>query len=389
MSVSPFSERLVAWQREHGRNNLPWQQNVTAYRVWVSEIMLQQTQVAAVIPYFERFMARFPTLADLASAPVDEVLHLWSGLGYYSRARNLLKAAQQAAADHGDLPADIDALMALPGIGRSTAGAIMSLAWNSRAAILDGNVKRVLSRHVALEGWPGSTANLRRLWEIADARTPAGEPGRYAQAVMDLGATVCVRRKPSCLICPVNSDCEARARGLTDAIPASKPKRTRPLRRTCFLVARRPTGEILLERRPPTGIWGGLWCFPESAEWLRHAPCRDDAEPDATNGKLNATAMTLTTPGADPERLTAWLRQRGWEALDTGHALPPIQHGFTHFELAIEPHLLTVAPRSNSVLDPDDELWCDPLNLPELGLAAPVSRLLKALGRPVEGAQDS
>ncbi|MEM7406730.1 MAG: A/G-specific adenine glycosylase [Pseudomonadota bacterium] len=369
--MQSFAERLIIWQREHGRNDLPWQRDVTAYRVWVSEIMLQQTQVAAVIPYYERFMARFPTLDDLANAPVDDVLHLWSGLGYYSRARNLLKAAQRAAATHGELPADLEALMALPGIGRSTAGAILSLAWNRRAAILEGNVKRVLSRHVALDGWPGSTANLRTLWALAEDRTPDCAPGRYAQAVMDLGATVCVRRRPHCLICPVNTDCGARARGLTDAIPASKPKRARPLRRTCFLVARRDSGEVLLKRRPPTGIWGGLWCFPESSEWLL-----DDA------GAGGVAPAHASSQRVKHEPLADWLSERGLKALDTGHALPPIQHGFTHFELAIEPHVLAVAPRGHQVLDRDDELWCDPLNLPELGLAAPVSRLLQSLGRP-------
>jgi A/G-specific adenine glycosylase len=347
LTKSSFAERLVAWQRQHGRHDLPWQRDVTSYRVWISEIMLQQTQVSAVIPYFERFMQRFATLADLAVAPIDDVLYLWSGLGYYSRARNLHKAANIAVALHdGELPLDIDALIALPGIGRSTAGAILALSDDQPTPILDGNAKRVLCRHVAVSGWPGSSANTRKLWTLASERTPLENAGIYTQAIMDLGATLCTRSRPRCLLCPVQTDCKARIDGLTDTIPAAKPKRERPLRETRFVIARRPSGELLIERRPPTGIWGGLWCFPE----LDLSASLDDW----------SIAQFGTKPSAH-------------------HDLTQMRHGFTHFELLITPCILDINLNATAVADSDALDWCHAEAPPSVGFAAPMKRLLETL----------
>ena len=260
----PIAERLVHWHARHGRRHLPWQRNPTPYRVWVSEIMLQQTRVGVVIAYYERFMARFPALADLADAPLDDVLALWSGLGYYSRARNLHRAAVLVRDRHdGQMPCDTAALVALPGIGRSTAGAILALSHGDRHPILDGNVKRVLCRYHGIEGWPGRGAIERTLWTLAERHTPHEGVAAYTQAVMDLGATLCVRSRPLCSLCPIEAGCTARRDGTQARIPAPRPRRAVPHRQTAFLVLRDASGALLLERRPPSGIWGGLWCFPE------------------------------------------------------------------------------------------------------------------------------
>ena len=259
-----FAAYLIAWHEHHGRHDLPWQQRRTAYRVWVSEIMLQQTQVATVIPYYERFMLRFPDVGTLAAAPVDEVLHLWSGLGYYARARNLHRAAVCITQEHaGCFPRDFDAVARLPGIGRSTAGAILALSLGERFPILDGNVRRVLSRHFGVEGSPSDRAIQQKLWELSDDCTPTKHVDTYTQAVMDLGATVCVRRNPSCAACPVAATCVAHRSGRQHELPAPKPARTRRLRQVFMLAAVREDGGVLLERRPESGIWGGLWCLPE------------------------------------------------------------------------------------------------------------------------------
>ena len=262
--MTRFSNRLLSWWQAHGRHDLPWQIQRTPYRVWVSEIMLQQTQVTTVIPYFQRFMTRFPVLADLAQADLDDVLALWSGLGYYARARNLHACARLCVDHHGgELPADAQALQALPGIGPSTAHAILAQAWNQRAPILDGNVKRVLARHAGVEGWPGRSDVLKKLWQEADNRTPPDRAADYTQAIMDLGAGICTPRKPACLLCPVSSDCRARIEDRMDELPGRKPAKSRPHRHTTLLILRDAQGRILLTRRPPSGIWGGLWCLPE------------------------------------------------------------------------------------------------------------------------------
>jgi A/G-specific adenine glycosylase len=273
-----FSARLLAWWDRHGRKDLPWQHPRDPYRVWVSEIMLQQTQVGTVIPYFERWMQRFPDLPALATATLGEVLSHWAGLGYYARARNLHKTAQVCVRDHaGQLPATAAGLSGLPGIGLSTANAIISQATGTPAAVLDGNVRRVLARHTALLEWPGSAAAQERLWQEAAKRLPRKRGADYTQAIMDLGALLCTRRRPRCSECPVNADCHALAQGLQDNLPAPKPK-TRVAQRDVWWLAlldgqSGPMPRILLEKRPPAGIWGGLWSLPEagSCEELEQA----------------------------------------------------------------------------------------------------------------------
>ena len=340
-----FAGRLLAWFDVHGRHDLPWQQEPTAYHVWVSEIMLQQTQVATVIPYYARFMARFPDVAALAAAPLDDVLHHWSGLGYYARARNLKRAAECILVEHGGaLPDSLDALCALPGIGRSTAGAILSLAFGRRVPILDGNVKRVLTRQRGIAGWVEDTAVQRELWTLADALMPAARAGAYTQAIMDLGATLCVRRNPECGRCPVAADCIARRDGRQHEIPAPRPKRAVPVKHTRFLVAERPDGALLLERRPLAGIWGGLWSFPEFED-----------DPDASLAKLGLGAALAT------------------------RELAPFAHTFTHFRLEIAPLHVSVDGTSATLMDSANRVWYKVTTPQALGLAAPVARLITEL----------
>ncbi len=341
-----FARRLLDWHRRHGRHDLPWQQDPAPYRVWISEIMLQQTRVETVIPYYERFMQRFPDVADLAEAPLDDVLALWSGLGYYARARNLHRAARTIQAEHGGrFPNSLEALTALPGIGRSTAGAILSLALGQRHPVLDGNVKRVLARQFAVEGWPGRSAVARRLWTLAEALTPAREAGRYNQAMMDLGATLCTRARPACGRCPLADTCLARERGQTDRLPAPRPRRPLPGRTVQLLVLRDEEGRVLLQRRPPAGIWGGLWSLPE-------------LEPE--------------------EDALRWCRSAlGLEAVHEG-ALEPRHHGLTHLRLEILPRLLRAKNPAACVLEGSETLWYKP-GATIGGLAAPVQRLLHEL----------
>ena len=341
-----FAPRLLDWFASHGRHDLPWQRDRTPYRVWVSEIMLQQTQVATVIPYFERFMARFADLGALAAAPLDEVLHHWSGLGYYARARNLHRAAQAVVASHGGVIPDRHAvLLELPGIGRSTAGAILALAGDQRHPILDGNVKRVLARWGGVEGYPGEAGVAAQLWSLSEAVTPARHAADFTQAIMDLGATLCTRRQPRCADCPLAADCVARASGNVAELPARRRPRQRPRRRIVWLVFRQG-GAVLLERRPPAGVWGGLWGFPEFAS------------------RAAAQAAADARTGGRARRLTA---------------LDPVRHAFTHFELEIEPLLVEVEPRPALVEGPA-ETWYKSRAPAKVGLAAPVATLLAGLG---------
>jgi len=345
--MDPFAIRIVTWATTHGRHNLPWQQARTPYRVWLSEIMLQQTQVQTVIPYFERFTARFPDLRTLAAADIDDVLHLWSGLGYYSRARNLHATARHVVAVHdGELPMTLDALAALPGIGRSTAAAILALAHDIPAAILDGNVKRVLARYHAESGWPGETAVLKRLWTHAEAHLPERDARAYTQALMDLGATLCTRTKPACPRCPLGADCSAHREGTPTAYPGPRPRRALPERRTCFLVIMDASGRVLLERRPPQGIWGGLWCFPE-----------------------------ISTADEAPAQLAAW----GLRCDTSPVALAPITHTFTHFRLTIEPCVARAHDQDLALREQDDRCWYSRDDSTRIGLSAPVTRLLATL----------
>jgi A/G-specific adenine glycosylase len=339
-----IARRLLAWHRAHGRHDLPWQQGITPYRVWVSEIMLQQTQVATVIPYFERFVQRFPDSRALAGAPEDEVLHHWTGLGYYARARNLQRAARVICERHGgELPDSLEELAALPGIGRSTAGAILAIAHGQRATILDGNVKRVLARLFAVDGDPAQAATQRRLWTLAERVTPTRDAGIYAQAIMDLGATLCTRGKPDCTRCPLAADCRAHARGETTRFPAARRRREIPVRSCQLLVIANEAGELLLEKRPSPGIWGGLWSFPELP-----------ADADATQACLELT-------GCEPADIRPG---------DVFH------HTFSHFHLDALPVFLRVADPQPGVLEGARRAWYKP-GTRALGLAAPVKRLIE------------
>ncbi len=343
-SSTSFAARLLAWFDEHGRRDLPWQHPVDAYRVWVSEIMLQQTQVQTVIPYFERFIARFPDVAALANAAQDDVLHHWSGLGYYARARNLHRAAQVVRDEHaGDFPNTFDAVAALPGIGRSTAGAILAIAFGQRHPILDGNVKRVLARHEAVAGWPGSTPVVRELWEVAEQNTPTDRVADYTQAIMDLGATLCTRSSPACDRCPVAADCTARITESATLFPGRKPKKSRPLRATTMVLASHD-GHVYLERRPEAGLWGGLWSLPEV-----------DAEP------------------------LAWCRERiAGEVLET-ETWKTLRHSFSHYDLDIRPIVVRIDAPLSKVADRDDAIWHRLDGELPGGVAAPVSKLIEQL----------
>jgi A/G-specific adenine glycosylase len=340
-----FAPALLAWWERHGRHDLPWQRDRTPYRVWVSEIMLQQTQVATVIPYYERFMVRFPDVRTLADAPEDEVLHHWSGLGYYARARNLHRAAQQIRDAHGGaFPATIEAVMELPGVGRSTAGAILALSRGERHPILDGNVKRVLARWCGIDGWPGEPAVQAVLWRRSDAITPAARASDFTQAIMDLGATLCTRSKPACTLCPVAEDCEARATGRQRELPTPRPAKARPRRAVVWLVVLRGNS-VLLERRPSAGLWGGLWGFPEFAT-------REAAE-----------AFALGRFGAP--------RFRAWK---------PLEHAFSHFDLDIAPLLAACADgTAAAVMEEGQWAWYNTRAPARLGLAAPVAAMLAAV----------
>ena len=347
---APIAQRLIDWHAVHGRKHLPWQRDPTPYRVWVSEIMLQQTRVSVVIGYYERFMARFPTLATLADAALDDVLGLWTGLGYYSRARNLHRAAVVMRDRHGgEMPRELDALVALPGIGRSTAGAILALSHGDRHPILDGNVKRVLCRYHGIDGWPGQSGVERTLWTIAQRHTPHEHVAAYTQAIMDLGATLCVRSRPLCAICPIGADCAARRKGAQARLPAPRPRREVPRRETAFLVLRDPIGALLLERRPPSGIWGGLWCFPEC----------DPAD--------DIVATCRSRFGVRPVAIST---------------LAPIAHGFTHFKLDVHPVLVEIGGDGEiAVADPGETRWFPPGAAADIGLAAPVKRLIEQIAR--------
>ncbi len=341
-----FSNRVLAWFDEHGRKDLPWQQNITPYRVWISEIMLQQTQVATVIPYFQTFMERFSCVSELAKAEQDDVLHLWSGLGYYSRARNLHKAAQMIVNDFsGEFPRSVEQLMDLPGIGPSTAGAIASISMGIRAPILDGNVKRVLARYNAVAGWPGKSAVAKELWGIAEELTPAERVADYTQVMMDLGAMICTRTKPSCMRCPLKQDCEAHRKGEETLYPGSKPKKDKPERSVRMLMIINKHGEVLLEKRPDTGIWGGLWSFPE-------VQIDDDLKTEASR--------------------ISRLELSGYEEWDA------FRHTFSHYHLDIVP-VKAFAESTSAINDGDRWHWFQPDIPSELGLAAPVSKLLKKI----------
>ena len=340
--TAPFAERLLVWFDQHGRHDLPWQHPRTPYRVWLSEIMLQQTQVATVIPYFERFIARFPDIDALAAAEADAVLALWSGLGYYARARNLHAAARRMAED--GVPDSVEGWAQLPGVGPSTAAAIVAQAFDRRAVILDGNVKRVLARHAALDTPLETAATQRALWSLAEDHTPATRPADYTQAIMDLGATVCRRGKPRCNACPVSDDCQARQQGREQELPARRRRKPKPVRERVLLWLEDGEGRLFLEKRPPSGIWGGLACLPvvETAE---------EADP-----RLGALGLA---------------RQDDWHARDR------LRHVFSHFEL--DARVLAARVAHRGVSEPTGE-WHPVDRLahePPVGLPAPIQCLIR------------
>ncbi len=345
--MNNFSRSVLCWYDQHGRKNLPWQQNITPYRVWLSEVMLQQTQVKTVIPYFEKFTTQFENVEALANASEDQVLKLWSGLGYYARGRNLHKAARQICDKFkGDFPDNMDDMQSLAGVGRSTAAAILSIAFEQPQAILDGNVKRVLTRYYALEGWTGKAAVLKQLWHYAEQTTPESRSRDYTQAIMDLGATLCTRSKPACKRCPLQADCIAYAQGNMTDYPTPKKKKILPEKHTIMLILQNKQQQILMQKRPPTGIWGGLWCFPQfetdqqMQEWL-------------SINTINALVITKMTE---------------------------FSHTFSHFRLYIQPLILSLeTPLKTGVMEDDNILWYNPSTEFEGGLAAPVTKLLQEL----------
>jgi len=362
-SQHTFGTQILGWFVTYGRHDLPWQQNPTPYRVWVSEIMLQQTQVATVIPYYQRFMTRFPDVHALAAAPVDQVLHLWTGLGYYARARNLHKAAQQVCAEHrGHFPDSVEDLESLPGIGRSTAGAIAALAMHIRAPILDGNVKRVLTRYFAIAGYPESSAVKARLWELAESLLPESGIAAYTQAMMDLGATLCTRSQPDCGRCPLADRCQALASDAIETYPGKKPRQDKPVKAVQMILLRNGRGEVLLEKRANTGIWGGLYSLPER-------PLTKHTGQDKPAAQCMAEFNGLSCDLTDAIRL------------------PEVRHSFTHYHLEIFPLLIEVDPTTNaSSADSDRWLWYPLDHPPEVGLSAPVKKLLSRLAedsRPI------
>ncbi len=340
MTPAAFQKTILTWFDSHGRKDLPWQQNITPYRVWLSEIMLQQTQVTTVIPYFNAFIEKFPTLDSLATTQIDEVLPYWSGLGYYARARNLHKTAQFIHQQQR-FPDTLEELMALSGIGQSTAGAILSIAFNKSHAILDGNVKRVLTRYKGIVGWTGSSEINKQLWAVSTELTPKERCADYTQAMMDLGATVCTRSKPACDSCPLTVHCLAKRRGIVALLPTPKPAKTLPVKQRIFLVLKNDNQQIFLEKRPPTGIWGGLWSLPEfdSIESAQH-----------------------------------WCLSKNI-TIENQQVLPTLRHTFSHYHLDYTPLAIQTNSPTNFVMEANQSLWYNAGTL--LGLAAPIKQLLK------------
>ncbi|HIP95220.1 MAG TPA: adenine DNA glycosylase [Leucothrix sp.] len=358
--VKEFSEKLLHWYDQYGRKNLPWQQDINPYRVWVSEIMLQQTQVKTVIPYYQKFMTTFPNVQTLANAEQDTVLKHWSGLGYYARARNMHKAAKLVCDDFsGAFPNELEAMQSLPGIGRSTAAAILSISGNQKQAILDGNVKRVISRVFAIEGWSGKSSVLKIMWKLVEQLVPDQRNADYTQAIMDLGATLCTRSKPQCENCPFQDDCLAYQQGIIENFPAKKPRKILPERYAVMLIIQDHNKAVFMQKRPPVGIWGGLWCFPQfedevlAQEWLRK--------------KFSFRAHETLLKGEKQEQLI---------------------HVFSHFRLTIQPIILGLDKLLNSasktpfkerVMETDDSLWYNIDSEFNGGLASPVQTLLNKL----------
>ncbi len=348
--MKSFSEKVLVWFDQHGRKDLPWQHNINPYRVWVSEIMLQQTQVKTVIPYFDKFMQSFPNVQALANADQDTVLKHWSGLGYYARARNMHKAAKTVCDDFsGVFPDNLEAMQSLSGVGRSTAAAVLSISSNHKEAILDGNVKRVLSRVFAVDGWPGKSDVHKKLWVLAEQTTPDTRNADYTQAIMDLGATLCTRSKPRCADCPLQQDCLAFRQGNQTDYPGKKPKKVMPEKYTVMLILKNKQQEVFMQKRPPVGIWGGLWCFPQF-ENIAFAK--------------------------------EWLDNNYDKSLNQATELTKLKHTFSHFHLHIQPLIVEVkTPINKGVMEHDDTLWYNITTEFNGGLAAPVQTLLNTVKR--------
>ena len=339
-----LADKVLTWFDRHGRKDLPWQQNPTPYRVWVSEIMLQQTQVTTVIPYYQRFMQQLPDVLSLANAPDDQVLKLWEGLGYYSRARHLHKTAQIIRDQYnGEFPSDLAGMQALPGIGRSTAGAILSLSMGQAHPILDGNVKRVLARYHAVAGWSGEPKAMQQLWQYAEQHVPQQRNAAYTQAMMDMGATLCTRTKPLCLLCPLQADCQAFKQGNPLAYPAKKPSKVLPEKTAAALVLYNAQGEILLNKRPPTVIWSSLWSFPEFS---------------------------------DAQAISTWLEQHYPETTAALQALPVITHGFSHYTLHLQPYSSHLHTDTTRIMEDERWLWYKAGTETAGGLSAAVRHFL-------------
>ncbi|NOT86153.1 MAG: A/G-specific adenine glycosylase [Methylococcaceae bacterium] len=351
MQIKRFQQNLLIWFDQHGRKDLPWQLNKSGYSVWVSEVMLQQTQVNTVIPYFLRFIAQFPTLEALATASQEDVLHLWTGLGYYARARNLHKTAQIILANwQGHFPDSLAQLLELPGVGRSTAAAILSLSAGQQHAILDGNVKRILSRFFKIEGWSGDLAVIKQLWQFAEQVTPKQRCADFNQALMDLGSSLCSRSKPQCGLCPLQGDCRAFQAGQTAQYPKSKPKKSLPERESYFLMLSNASQEILLEKRPAKGLWGGLWAFPQ---------------------------LTVL------DEIALWLDNHHLQAAEQSTLWQPFRHTFTHFHLQIKPVHVAVI-QSYRDFDPKQYCWYRHDKNMALGMPTPVVSLLQQFNGKVD-----
>lgn len=334
---------VLVWYHQYGRKDLPWQKEKTPYHVWLSEVMLQQTQVATVIPYFQRFIQRFPTITDLANGSLDDVLHLWTGLGYYARARNLHSAAKQIASQFdGQFPTTFSHINALPGIGRSTAGAILSLSLNQPYPILDGNVKRVLARCYNIAGWPGKKQVEDQLWQLSQHVTPEQEVAQFNQAMMDIGALICTRTKPKCDLCPLNKLCLAYSKNNWSDYPGKKPKKRLPEKTTWFILLQY-NETVWLQQRPTSGLWGGLFCFPQ----------------------VDNEAL-----------LSQWLNNYNITA--NHQQLSAFRHTFSHFHLDIIPIRLMLK-KPIKITETNNGLWYNLYAPPSIGLAAPVKNLLKQL----------
>lgn len=344
-----LAKKIIPWYQQHGRHHLPWQQAITPYRVWISEVMLQQTQVVTVIPYFQRFIQQFPTIYKLASAPLDEVLNVWSGLGYYARARNIHRSAQMIVTHRqGHFPDSVADLEKLPGIGRSTAGAMVSIAFNKHAAILDGNVKRVLTRLHAIEGALSENKVIKQLWQIAQGYAPQSNAREYSQAIMDLGATLCIKQQPTCSICPLQQVCKAYQLNQVSDFPTPSPRKVLPKHETYFLIIRNSENKILLEKRPSTGIWGGLWSFPQCSK---------------------------------TENINDWSDKNfGFKNSIRPQPLPTFRHTFTHFKLKIHPRLINIDSKfikRKLTKDNNPIIWIHPENTTAIALPKPVTTLLQ------------